>query len=78
MNFGTEANNISSVFPGIEISLLTLDVNFKVPLFREYAMALGFCSVAKESILHILGKKEGGRGVILVPGGAREGHLIKI
>jgi hypothetical protein len=33
----------------------------------------GFCSVDKDSMLHILGNRSGGRGVIVVPGGAREG-----
>ena len=75
--FATEALGFSELFPGITNTLLTLDANFRVPLYRDYALALGLASVSRESIENILSKGgrngEGmGRAVTIVVGGARE------
>ncbi|KAI0109938.1 diacylglycerol acyltransferase-domain-containing protein [Daldinia grandis] len=75
--FGTEALGFSKKFPGITNSVLTLDSNFRIPLYREYILASGLRSVSKESIVNILTKGgpngEGmGRAVTIVIGGARE------
>ncbi|KAL1882703.1 hypothetical protein VTK73DRAFT_1223 [Phialemonium thermophilum] len=75
--FATEALGFSELFPGITNSLLTLDSNFRVPLYRDYVLAMGLCSVSKESIVNILTRGgpngEGmGRAVTIVVGGARE------
>lgn len=75
--FATEALGFAEKFPGITNSLLTLDSNFRIPLYREYVLAAGVRSVSKESIVNILSKGgpngEGmGRGVTIVVGGARE------
>jgi 1-acyl-sn-glycerol-3-phosphate acyltransferase len=57
--------------------LLTLDTNFRIPLYRDWALAMGLGSVSKESIENLLSKGgvngEGmGRAVTIVVGGARE------
>jgi 2-acylglycerol O-acyltransferase 2 len=52
--FGTEALGFADKFPGITNSLLTLDSNFRIPLYRDYILALGIQSVSKESITSIL------------------------
>ncbi|KAI4198539.1 MAG: hypothetical protein LQ346_002742 [Caloplaca aetnensis] len=75
--FGTEALGFSQLFPGITNTLLTLDTNFRVPLYRDYALALGLASVSRESCENILSKGgrngEGmGRAITIVVGGARE------
>ncbi|KAK4945337.1 diacylglycerol O-acyltransferase 1 [Elasticomyces elasticus] len=75
--FGTEALGFSELFPGITNTLLTLDTNFRVPLYRDYALAMGLASVSRESIENLLSKGghngEGmGRAVTIVVGGARE------
>lgn len=75
--FATEALGFSEKFPGITNSLLTLDSNFRIPLYRDYILALGIQSVSKESIQAILTRGgpngEGmGRAVTIVVGGARE------
>lgn len=75
--FGTEALGFSDLFPGITNTLLTLDANFRVPLYRDYALAMGLASVSKESIENLLSKgghngKGMGRAVTIVVGGARE------
>ncbi|ETN38818.1 uncharacterized protein HMPREF1541_06857 [Cyphellophora europaea CBS 101466] len=75
--FATEALGFTDLFPGITNTLLTLDSNFRIPLYRDYALAMGLASVSKESIENLLSKGgvngEGmGRAVTIVVGGARE------
>lgn len=75
--FATEALGFSEKFPGITNSLLTLDSNFQLPLYREYVFSMGALSVSRESITNILThggpNNEGmGRAVTIVVGGARE------
>ncbi|KAK7951141.1 diacylglycerol acyltransferase [Apiospora aurea] len=75
--FATDALDFSGKFPGITNTLLTLDSNFRIPLYRDYVLAMGVRSVSKESIVNILTRggsnKEGmGRAVTIVIGGARE------
>ncbi|KAL2269789.1 hypothetical protein VTJ83DRAFT_1973 [Remersonia thermophila] len=75
--FATEALGFSAKFPGITNSLLTLDSNFRIPIYRDYILAFGIQSVSRESIVNLLTKGglngEGmGRAVTIVVGGARE------
>ncbi|EAW11784.1 diacylglycerol acyltransferase type 2A [Aspergillus clavatus NRRL 1] len=75
--FATEALGFSSLFPGITNTLLTLDSNFRIPFYREYALAMGLASVSRDSCENILSKGgtdgEGmGRAITIVVGGARE------
>lgn len=75
--FSTEALGFSQLFPGIKNTLLTLDSNFRIPLYRDYALAMGIASVSKESCENLLSRggpnKEGmGRAITIVVGGARE------
>ncbi|OKL61095.1 hypothetical protein UA08_03933 [Talaromyces atroroseus] len=75
--FGTEALGFSTLFPGITNTLLTLDANFRIPFYRDYALALGLASVSRESCENLLTKGgadgEGmGRAITIVVGGARE------
>jgi len=75
--FGTEALGFGQLFPGITNTLLTLDANFRIPLYREYALRMGLASVSRESCENILSKGgpngEGmGRAITIVVGGARE------
>ncbi|KAK1781098.1 diacylglycerol acyltransferase-domain-containing protein [Copromyces sp. CBS 386.78] len=75
--FATEALGFSEKFPGITNSLLTLDNNFRIPIYRDYILSMGLRSVSKESITNILsrGGRDGhgaGRAVTIVIGGARE------
>lgn len=75
--FGTEALGFPELYPGITNTLLTLDTNFRLPFYRDYALALGLASVSRESIENLLSKGglDGagmGRAVTIVVGGARE------
>ncbi|TKA71135.1 hypothetical protein B0A55_08217 [Friedmanniomyces simplex] len=75
--FGTEALGFSQLFPGITNTLLTLDSNFRIPLYRDYALRMGLASVSRESCENLLShggpNNEGmGRAITIVVGGARE------
>ncbi|KAI0994994.1 hypothetical protein K3495_g13187 [Podosphaera aphanis] len=75
--FSTEALGFSQLFPGIKNTLLTLDSNFRIPFYRDYALALGLASVSRESCENLLSRggpnNDGmGRAVTIVVGGARE------
>lgn len=75
--FATEALGFSRLFPGITNTLLTLDANFRIPFYREYALAMGLASVSRESCENLLtrGGADGegmGRAITIVIGGARE------
>ena len=75
--FATEALGFSQLFPGITNTLLTLDANFRIPIYRDYALRMGLASVSRESCENILsrGGRDGagmGRAITIVIGGARE------
>lgn len=75
--FATEALGFSDLYPGITNTLLTLEANFRIPLYRDYILSLGLASVSRESIENLLstGGHDGegmGRAVTIVVGGARE------
>ncbi|CAA7265177.1 unnamed protein product [Cyclocybe aegerita] len=69
--FATEATGFSAAFPGIKPHLLTLTTNFQVPFYRDLILALGVCSVSKESCSNIL-KSGPGSAITIVVGGAAE------
>jgi 2-acylglycerol O-acyltransferase 2 len=54
--FATEALGFSQLFPGIKNTLLTLDSNFRIPIYRDYALAMGISSVSRESCENLLSK----------------------
>ncbi|KAI9839662.1 MAG: hypothetical protein M1819_002288 [Sarea resinae] len=75
--FATEALGFSTLFPGLTNTLLTLDSNFRIPLYRDYALLMGIASVSRESCENLLSRggpnNEGmGRAITIVVGGARE------
>ena len=69
-NFGTEANQFSKLFPGINLRVLTLATNFNMPIVRELLLSLGFCSVSRKSCDHILTSGPGNSAMIVVGGAA--------
>ncbi|RWS23980.1 2-acylglycerol O-acyltransferase 2-like protein, partial [Leptotrombidium deliense] len=71
-NFGSEANNISNLFPGMTTYVLTLEEIYKLPLHREIGLALGGRSVVKECLENLLTKNGVGNIVGVVVGGAVE------
>ncbi|EIN06275.1 DAGAT-domain-containing protein [Punctularia strigosozonata HHB-11173 SS5] len=69
--FATEATGFSKAFPGIVPHLLTLTSNFQIPLYRDIMLALGICSVSKQSCSNIL-RRGPGQAITIVVGGAAE------
>lgn len=69
--FGTEALGFSKAFPGIRPHLLTLTTNFQMPFYRDILLAMGICSVSKNSCLNIL-RSGPGSAITIVVGGAAE------
>nr|AGF92151.1 diacylglycerol O-acyltransferase [Thraustochytrium aureum] len=70
-NFATNATGFSRKFPGIDLRLLTLEMNFWCPWIREFLLSMGVCSAAKRSCNKILSKGPGS-AIMLVVGGAAE------
>ncbi|KAI9193161.1 diacylglycerol acyltransferase [Polychytrium aggregatum] len=69
-NFGTEANEFSKLFPGISLRLLTLNLHFFIPFWRDLLLSLGVASVGKGCIDNILSKGPGSSCMIVVGGSA--------
>jgi hypothetical protein len=65
------ATGFSAAFPGITPHLLTLNSNFQMPFYRDIILALGVCSVSKQSCSNIL-KSGPGSAITIVVGGAAE------
>ncbi|ORZ40020.1 diacylglycerol acyltransferase [Catenaria anguillulae PL171] len=76
VNFATEANNFSGLFPGIHLRLLTLSSNFLLPFFREVILWLSIASVSRRSCEAVLNKGPG-HSVCIVVGGAQESLYAK-
>ncbi|XP_029472075.1 diacylglycerol O-acyltransferase 2-like [Rhinatrema bivittatum] len=71
-NFGTDTTGFSKAFPGVTPYLTTLNGNFRVPVYRDYLLAAGMCSVNKSSINYLLSRNGTGNAVVIVVGGAAE------
>jgi 2-acylglycerol O-acyltransferase 2 len=71
ITFATNATGFDRAFPGLDLRLLTLAVNFYFPFTREVLLALGINSVKKESVVTNLTRKKGA-SVAIVIGGASE------
>ncbi|KAJ5197725.1 diacylglycerol o-acyltransferase [Penicillium cinerascens] len=81
-SFATDVTGFSTLFPGITNVLLTLDSNFKIPIYREYILSMGLGGVSRSSCHEILsqGGSDGrgaGRAITIAVGGARESLLAK-
>jgi 2-acylglycerol O-acyltransferase 2 len=70
-NFGTDATDFSKKFPGIDLRVLTLKINFLCPIYREFALAFGLCDVSRESCNYNL-QRGPGASILIVIGGAQE------
>jgi 2-acylglycerol O-acyltransferase 2 len=59
VNFGTEATHFSKLFGGINLNLMTLGMNFNIPIAREIILSLGIVSASKASCEYILNSGPG-------------------
>lgn len=69
--FATEAHNFNTLFPGIDVYLVTLPINFRIPFLREIYLALGLLDASKETFKTILSGGSG-KAIAVVVGGAAE------
>ena len=70
ITFATNATGFERAFPGLDLRLLTLAVNFYFPFTREVLLALGIGSVSKESVLTNLTRTPGSSAAIVIGGAA--------
>ncbi|XP_016054547.1 PREDICTED: 2-acylglycerol O-acyltransferase 3 [Miniopterus natalensis] len=69
-NFSTKSTSFSQQFPGP--SVITLDGLFHLPVYRDYFMSTGLCSVKHQSLDFILSQPQLGKAIVIVVGGAQE------
>lgn len=69
LNFCYSKSSFYQQFPGLNISVATLDGQFLFPFHRDLLMALGLCSNSKESLSNALSRNE---SLGIVVGGAPE------
>merc|ERR1712224_575225 len=71
VNFATYATRSDTLYPGVNVHVLTLAGNFKVPFQREFILWMGICDASRETCHNILTKGEG-ESILLAVGGAEE------
>ncbi|KAF5302448.1 hypothetical protein FQR65_LT08538 [Abscondita terminalis] len=68
LSFGTAAGGFKQLFPNHRPYSFALDSDYKIPLYREYLLSLGYCKATPSSIKWVLSNSEGGNAGILVVG----------
>lgn len=76
VNFGSNANGIHTLLPGITIHCQTLRMNFWIPFWR-HIFTFGGCGDASAGCIMKTLSAGGGESVLLVVGGAEESLLSK-
>lgn len=71
---GEHQRGFSSLFPGVDVRLLTLPINFWVPVCRELLLWMGICSADRQTFQTILRDRQP-RSIAVVVGGADEAVL---
>jgi len=71
LNFGSEATGFAEKFPGIDLQLLTLRANFKIPFYGIFLSFMGIADASRESCNNHL-QRGPGMAILLVLGGAKE------
>lgn len=76
VNFVMDPYWFTERFPHVVVQLLTLNINFLWPFWREWVSFTGFASVGRESCEAILRRTDAppgtSRGILIVVGGAKE------
>jgi len=67
--FGCNAVGFDTLYRGVDVTLMTLNMTFWVPFFRDWILAHGIGSCNRATCLDLL---RGGRSIALVIGGAKE------
>jgi hypothetical protein len=74
LSFGTDALGFPFKFPGIDVRLLTLNLNFRAPALREYLLLHGVCSVSRHACVSLLSR---GKSICIAVGGGSESLLAR-
>jgi len=69
-NIMNDSTNVSGLLKGINFRVITIDIIFKVPLYRDYGLGLGFISLSRRSCDYALSR---GISLVVVVGAAEEG-----
>jgi len=72
INFATNGTGFFQKYPGINAHLCTLVGQFWTPFRREWGLLHGMVDCSRQSVEHIIGKKQKGNAAVLVVGGAEE------
>lgn len=71
-NFAAESSAKRRMFPGLDFRVHTMEINFRIPIFRDLLLAQGHLDVSRRSLLHQMSRVGGGNVSCIVPGGAEE------
>jgi len=71
LNFGSEATGFGQKFPGIDLRLMTLTSNFRIPFYGLMLSMMGIMDASRESCNNCLSRGPGS-AILLVLGGAKE------
>ncbi|XP_049644120.1 2-acylglycerol O-acyltransferase 3-like [Suncus etruscus] len=71
-NFGTGSTGLFELFPGLRLNIATLTILLHLPVYRDYIMAVGMCSVSRQSLDFLLSSRPFGQAVVILVGGAQE------
>ena len=71
INFATFSTGFDKLFPGVNVHVLTLAGNFKLPFLREWILWMGLCDASRRTCNNILTKGKG-ESILLAVGGAEE------
>ncbi|XP_075384633.1 2-acylglycerol O-acyltransferase 3-like [Tenrec ecaudatus] len=71
-NFCTESNAFSQQFSGLQPFIATLAGLFRLPIYRDFLMFSGFCSVDRQNLDYVLSENPCGKLVVIIVGGAQE------
>jgi 2-acylglycerol O-acyltransferase 2 len=74
--FDTDALGFSRLFPKIDPIPLTLELNFKLPLMREFLLLHGIGDASMAACLSLLGRGPGS-AILLAAGGAEEATVAR-
>ena len=67
----TQGAGFDALFPGLDLRMMSIDVNTMLPAFREVNKRFGVCKVTWTACNAVL-ERGSGSGTLIVPGGAQE------
>ncbi|XP_069073530.1 2-acylglycerol O-acyltransferase 3 [Pleurodeles waltl] len=71
-SFASNSTEFPQKFPGIRTTVAVLAGILRLPVYRDYMLLAGVCSVSKPSLDYVLSKNGTGNAVVIMIGGAAE------